>query len=172
MVLCVACSCAPSIATKPPTFVSNGQWQLVPLMAVVTQSKFNDCARAAAQMVSNRWGVTLNSSLTPPDDDHGVTAGKLSDALAASGLKTFLLAATLADLENETAAGRPTIVGVALARSNKRYGHYEVVVGTSPTLGKILVIDPQRGYLVQSYEDFEKSWKAAQHVAIVAAPSP
>ena len=122
-----------------------------------------------------RWfrsaGVCPWCQVTPPDDDHGVSAGRLRDALAVSGLKTFLIAATIADLENETAAGRPTIVGVTFARSNKSYGHYEVVVGTSPTSGKILVIDPQRGYLVQSYEDFEKIWRASKYVAIVAAPS-
>lgn len=170
-VLCVVCSCAPSIATKPPALVFNGQWHLVPQMAVVPQSKPNDCARAAAQMVATRWGVPLTSDLTPADDDHGVNAGKVRDALAASGLKTFLIAATLKDLENETAAGRPTIVGVTFARSNKIYGHYEVVVGTSPVAGKVLVIDPQRGYLVQSYKDFETIWRATKYVAIVAAPA-
>lgn len=119
-------------------------------------------------MVVARWHKPLPSAMKV--DQNGVRAGQIKQALEASGLLAFVIAGSFVDLQNETAMGRPVIVGLGMEESGRRFGHFVVVVGTSPAASKLMLIDPKRGYVVQPFETFAQSWSQAGNVAIVATP--
>jgi len=48
--------------------------------------------------------------------------------------------------------------------------HYEVVVGYEPNKKQLLLLDPARGWQVDSFEGFAKEWAVSKGVTIVTFP--
>ncbi|MDX2023715.1 MAG: cysteine peptidase family C39 domain-containing protein [Deltaproteobacteria bacterium] len=161
-------ACAPAVVNQPPTLATQDAWNVVPHITPVIQTDRRACGLAAAQMVVAHWDKPVPVAMKT--GDNGVRAGQIKQALEASGLLAFVIAGSIGDLQNETAKGRPVIVGVAMDENQRRYGHFVVVVGTSPVASKLMLIDPQRGYVVQRFDEFAHRWNEAGNVAIVAAP--
>jgi hypothetical protein len=118
-------------------------------------------------MVAAHWGKAV--CVEPELRTNGVRAGEIKQALAMSGLEAFVIAGTFVDLQNEIAFGRPVIAGLVLEEDKNRYGHFVVVVGTSPLTSRLMLVDPQRGYVVQAFRDFAKGWAKAGNVAVVVS---
>lgn len=161
-------ACAPAIVNRPPPLATHEAWAIVPEMTPVIQKSRKACGAAAAQMVTEHWKKPAPVTLAP--NDNGVRAGQIKQALEASGLLAFVIAGSFKDLQNETAKGRPVIVGLAREENERRFGHFAVVVGTSVVASKLMFIDPQRGYVVQPFAQFQSDWSQAGNVAIVATP--
>lgn len=170
--LCIALwlgvqACAPAVVNNRPQMPSQEGWAMVPYVKPVIQKERKDCGVAATQMVAAHWKKTVR--MVPEIGTNGVRAGQMKHALEASGLVAFVIAGTFVDLQNEIASGRPVITGLVLDKDKRRYGHFVVVVGTSPRTSRLMIVDPQRGYVVQSYSDFAPGWTKAGNVALVVS---
>jgi len=142
-------------------------WAMVPYVKPVIQKDRKDCGLAATQMVAAHWGKTVPVGIEI--GTRGVRAGQIKQALKSSGLVAFVIEGTFVDLQNEIASGRPVIAGLVFDEAQRRYGHFVVVVGTSPLTSRLMFVDPQRGYVVQAYRDFAQMWTKAGNVAVVVS---
>ena len=151
-------------------------WVLVSGVPMVRQSSLRDCGAAALAMVLGRWGTPESSSAEiakalPVDAAHGIAAGALRDLVRKKGLRAFLIAGELADLEREIGLDRPVLVGLVQHYGDKALSHFEVVVGINSHARRVLMFDPARGQREDGFEGFASEWNRAGRLAIVVAPA-
>jgi hypothetical protein len=72
------------------------------------------------------------------------------------------------DILYELEHGRPAIVGLGKAVSNERaLSHYEVVVGYESDKQLVLLLDPARGWQIDTLRGFSTEWSRSKGVTIV-----
>jgi hypothetical protein len=75
---------------------------------------------------------------------------------------------TLTDIVHELERGRPIIVGLGKqVAAKKALSHYEVVIGYEPKKKLVLLLDPAKGFQVDSLEGFSEEWTRTKGVTIV-----
>jgi ABC-type bacteriocin/lantibiotic exporter with double-glycine peptidase domain len=167
-------------SAEPAQLMREGKWLMIPRFERVSQQKSQDCGAAALAAVLKYWG----RDATPASVEAGVggprnsrlRAGDLVAYARREGLRSYVFFGTMDDVVYELRRGRPVIVGLGKAvSSEKALAHYQVVVGYEPKQERVLLLDPARGFQVDSLEGFSEEWKRSKGVTIVTflpAPEP
>src|ERR1041384_7430927 len=142
----------------PSELAHDGGWIMTPRFPLVLQTGSKDCGAAALSAVLAYWGIA-----TPPDVIERST-GRAGDRLSAgemetfarrAGLSSFVFYGTMKDVLYELQHGRPVIVGLGKpVASKKALAHYEVVVGYDANRRMVLLMDPARGWQVDTLDGF------------------
>jgi hypothetical protein len=156
-----------------PAVVEQPGWLRAERVGFVAQRGEEDCGLAAAAMIVAHHGGGHGDLLRRAPPPGGLSALRVRTLLRQHGLRAFVIAGELADLEHELAAGRPVVVGT-VKRVDRRRGrpHYEVVVALDPVRRQVVTLDPAVGWRQSSYAGFLSEWGPARRTAIVALPPP
>jgi predicted double-glycine peptidase len=160
---------------QPSTVSQQGQWTMVPNFPHVAQANPNDCGAAALAAVLRFWGhaaspESIESALGQAD--RRLQAGDMGAYTRNFGMQSYVFFGTMKDIVHELEQGRPVIVGLGkMVDDKKALSHYEVVVGWEPNKKQVLLLDPARGWQVDSLEGFAKEWAISKGVTIVAFPN-
>jgi ABC-type bacteriocin/lantibiotic exporter with double-glycine peptidase domain len=145
---------------------------MVPHFPLVLQDTSHDCGAAALASVMRFWGhpaspASIEASLGRTDAR--LRAGDIESYARKSGLSSYVFFGTMTDIVHELRQGRPIIVGLGKKyEAEKAVSHYEVVVGYEPKKKLVLLLDPGRGWQVDSLDGFAKEWALSKAVTIVA----
>ena len=169
---CVTTS-GPGRSFEPQHLRETG-WVATPDVPVMKQTRELDCGLVAAAMLLGYWGrhvepdaLRAEAGMKP---DRGLPAGTLRDLLRARGLDAYLVEGELADLERELRAGRPVLVGLAKAFSDKQaLGHYEIVAGLNLEKGIVVTVDPASGWREYPLDAFMKEWAPTKKLTLIAS---
>jgi ABC-type bacteriocin/lantibiotic exporter with double-glycine peptidase domain len=144
---------------------------------LVAQEKSHDCGAAALAAVLEFWGreatpASVEAALGGKNER--LRAGDLVAHARREGLRAYVFFGQMQDLEHELRRGRPVIVGLGKAvASDKALAHYEVIVGYEPQQKRVLLLDPARGFQVDSVKGFSEEWQRSKGVTIVTfLPTP
>lgn len=135
----------------------------------VRQGGDEDCGEAALAVLLAYWGREPASC--PPAPGRGTRAGRLREELRRQGLAAFLIRGELADLRRELERGRPVLVGLVKPFADGAWTHYEVVVAVHPGRGRVVTLDPARGWRENGAAGFLAEWEPAGRLALVV-PGP
>jgi len=175
----VGCASYQGTATsaEPAQLVREGKWLMVRGFPRVEQAKEHDCGAAALAATLEFWGrkatpASVASALGRPNER--ARAGDLVAHARREGLRAYVFFGQMSDLVYELERGRPVIVGLGKAvSSEKALAHYEVIVGYEAQQQRVLLLDPARGFQVDSVEGFSEEWKRSKGVTIVTfLPTP
>ena len=93
----------------------------------------------------------------------------MANYVCAKGLHSYVFFGTMADVVHEVQRGRPVIVGLGKSYAEKKaLSHYEVVVGYEPDKKQVLLLDPGRGWQLDTLRGFGEEWARSKGVTIVA----
>jgi len=145
---------------------------MVPNFPLVRQVDRDDCGGAALAAVLRYWG----HSATPESieaaigrHDRRLSAGDMAAHAREVGLSAYVINGTMNDVAYELDRGRPLIVGLGKEIvTGSALSHYEVVVGYEPTKKRVLLLDPERGWQIDTFEGFATEWSRSGGVTIVA----
>ncbi|HMI89118.1 MAG TPA: cysteine peptidase family C39 domain-containing protein [Polyangiaceae bacterium] len=174
--LSVGCASYRGTATnaQPSVVAQQGQWTMVRNFPHVPQAGDKDCGAAALAAVLRYWGhaaspESIEAALGRADNR--LQAGDMEAYARGLGLRSYVFYGTMKDVVHELEQGRPVIVGLGkMVEEKKALSHYEVVVGYEPNKKQVLLLDPARGWQVDSLEGFAKEWAISKAVTIVAFP--
>lgn len=177
--MCLGCA-SYSVSAKsagPQAVARQGNWWMVRDFPMVLQQKDDDCGAAALTAVLRYWGYdasTQSIAATAGQSDHRLRAGDMVAYARSKGLSSYVFHGTLTDVVYEIRRGRPVIVGLGKRIDDKQaLSHYEVVVGYEPQQKRVLLLDPARGWQVDSLSGFGEEWARTKGVTIVAfMPAP
>ncbi len=157
---------------RPSVLAREDNWVMVRGFPRVLQRGNHDCGAAALAAVLAFWGhrVTPEQISTAVSKRGEQLRARDIEVYAKSvGLSSFVFFGTMNDLIYELKRGRPVIVGVGKPYSDKKaLAHYEVVVGYEPKKRQVLLLDPARGWQVDSFEGFAREWSVSKGVTVVA----
>jgi predicted double-glycine peptidase len=167
----------------------------------IRQSAQKSCGAAALTSVIHYWRADSQVTepglikAYPADSKHGYPLLQLKEVAEAEGLLAFALGMDrepLAQVIEHVAAGRPVIAALELPKGryfqntvpviettdrrtvtglgDKIKAHYVVVMGTSRD--RVLLMDPQYGYVDISQAEFNLFWKAMAYPALVCSEKP
>ena len=161
-------------AAQPSVVAQEGQWTMVPSFPLVQQADDNDCGAAALAAVLRFWGRAASPQSIEASigrSDNGLQAGDMETYARSMGLRSHVFYGTMKDIVHELEQGRPVIVGLGkMFEEKKAVSHYVVVVGYEPNKKQLLLLDPGRGWQVDSLDGFAKEWAISKAVTIVAYP--
>jgi len=156
----------------PYAAVRKGKWWMVPSFPRVMQDTSNDCGAAALAAVMRFWGHGATSEsieATLGRTDHRLRAGDMVEYARRQGLHSYVFFGTMTDIAHELRRGRPIIVGLGKSIAEKKaLSHYEVVVGYEPEKKLVLLLDPGRGWQVDTLRGFAEEWARTKGVTVVA----
>jgi ABC-type bacteriocin/lantibiotic exporter with double-glycine peptidase domain len=156
---------------QPSRLVREGNWVVVPRFPLVLQPGTKDCGAAALSSVVRYWGRAATPEAIEGFTGHSnerLRAGDLERFARASGLSSYVFYGTMTDVVYELQRGRPVIVGLGkVIEPKKALAHYEVVVGYEPKKKLVLLLDPGRGWQVDTFEGFGREWAASKGVTVV-----
>ncbi|MBP6629784.1 MAG: hypothetical protein KBG28_19760 [Kofleriaceae bacterium] len=154
----------------PAQIVPAAGWVVAHATPTLRQHGRSDCGAAAVAMVSQRWqrGLSVDQAgrVLALHDGHGARLGALRDLARQRGLAAFAIRGDKAMLRFELQAGRPVIVGLHLPQGRRSLPHYEVVVAIHAD-GRVVTIDPARGWRSRSWADLDAEWRPAGRPALV-----
>jgi len=161
-------------SVQPSVVAKEGQWLMLPNFPFVPQETDSDCGAAALSAVLRYWG----HSTTPQSiqaaigaDDKRLKAGDMEAYARSLGMRSYVFLGSMKDVVHELQQGRPVIVGLGkMVEEKKALSHYQVVVGWEPNKKQVLLLDPERGWQVDSLEGFAKEWAISKGVTMVAFP--
>ncbi len=162
-------------SAQPSVIAQQGQWRMVQNFPHVAQTGDKDCGAAALAAVLRFWGHpaspdSVEASLGRADSR--LQAGDMEAYARSLGLESYVFYGTMKDVVHEIEQGRPVIVGLGkMVDDKKALAHYEVVVGYEPNKKQVLLLDPARGWQVDSYEGFANEWAISKAVTIVTFPN-
>lgn len=157
---------------QPSAVVREGSWWMVPKFPLVLQEGNHDCGAAALASVLRFWGHDAK-----PDEiaaalgkkNERLRAGDMAAYARSAGLHTYVFYGTMTDVVYELRHGRPVIVGLGKKVDEKRaLSHYEVAVGYEPNQKRVLLMDPGRGWQIDTLKGFGEEWARSKGVTIVA----
>lgn len=172
--LCLGCA-SYSVSAKsadPKAVARNGNWWMVRDFPMVLQQKNEDCGAAALIAVLRYWGYeastqSIESALG--QREARLRAGDMVAYARNHGLHSYVFHGTMTDVVHEIRRGRPVIVGLGKTLDDKKaIAHYEVVVGYEPEQKRVLLLDPARGWQIDSLTGFGEEWARTKGVTIVA----
>lgn len=143
----------------------------------VLQDKSDDCGAAALTAVLKFWGreaTPASIEAAVGQKNSRLRAGDMAEYARRQGLRSYVFFGQMTDVVYELERGRPVIVGLGKALDSKKaLAHYEVVVGYEPTQERVLLLDPAKGFQVDSLDGFKEEWKRSKGVTIVTfLPTP
>jgi ABC-type bacteriocin/lantibiotic exporter with double-glycine peptidase domain len=157
---------------QPAALAQEGEWIMVPQFPRVLQDQNDDCGAAALASVLRFYGhsATPKSILAAIGrSDHRLRAGDMTTYARRVGLHSYVFFGTMTDVVHELKRGRPIIVGLGKQFAEKKaLSHYEVVIGYEPKKKLVLLLDPGRGFQVDSLQSFAEEWTRTKGVTIVA----
>jgi predicted double-glycine peptidase len=163
-----------AVAAQPSVVAHDGQWKMVQNFPLVRQTGNDDCGAAALAAVVRYWGYSASAQSIEAAlgrADNRLRAGDMEAYARSVGLGSYVFFGTMKDIVHELERGRPVIVGLGkMIEENKAVSHYEVVVGYEPQKKQLLLLDPARGFLVDSLDSFAKEWAVSKAITIVAFP--
>lgn len=164
-------------SAEPEVLARQGNWLMVRDVPVVRQEARDDCGAAALASVLKFWGRDATPSAIEArigQENRRLRAGDIVAYARQEGLRSYVFFGNLADIRYELEQGRPVLVGLGKALDSKRAVlHYEVVVGYEPKQARLLLIDPDRGFQVDSVDGFSTEWMRSKGVTIVTfRPTP
>jgi ABC-type bacteriocin/lantibiotic exporter with double-glycine peptidase domain len=167
--------CASYVGTakpaQPAVIDREGEWIMVRQFPQVMQDQNDDCGAAALASVMRFWGheATPRSILSAIGrKDHRLRAGDMATYARKAGLHSYVFFGTMTDIVHELERGRPIIVGLGKqVAAKKALSHYEVVIGYEPKKKLVLLLDPAKGFQVDSLEGFSEEWTRTKGVTIV-----
>jgi ABC-type bacteriocin/lantibiotic exporter with double-glycine peptidase domain len=172
--LCLGCASyrGSSQTVSPARAVQQGKWWLVPNFPLVLQESSHDCGAAALAAVLRYWGY----SATPASierrlagSERRLVAGDMVAYARELGLNAYVFFGTMTDVVHELRRGRPVIVGLGKSIGDKQaLSHYEVVVGYEPEQKRVMLLDPGRGWQIDSLRGFGEEWARTKGVTMVA----
>lgn len=137
----------------------------------VMQESSDDCGAAALTSVLRFWGRSATPASIEAQigrDNRRLRAGDMVAYARREGLRSYVFFGDLADIRYELERGRPVLVGLGKALDSKRgVLHYEVVIGYEPKQERLLLLDPDRGFQVDSVAGFSQEWMRSKGVTIV-----
>ena len=156
---------------KPHELARRDSWTMVTNFPLVMQKDRNDCGAAALASVLRFWGRPASPESVEAAigrKDRRLRAGDMADHAKAQGLRAYVFFGSMDDVVYELEQGRPVIVGLGKAVSSDRaLSHYEVVVGYEPEKKLVLLLDPARGWQIDTLLGFSKEWARSKGVTIV-----
>jgi ABC-type bacteriocin/lantibiotic exporter with double-glycine peptidase domain len=156
---------------QPAVVEREGEWIIVRDYPEVLQAKNDDCGAAALASVLRFWGhpATPGSILGAVGrSDHRLRAGDMANYARKQGLHSYVFYGTMTDIVHELKRGRPIIVGLGKQfEAKKALSHYEVVIGYEPKKKLVLLLDPGRGFQVDTLQGFAEEWSRTKGVTIV-----
>lgn len=159
-------------AVDPYAAARAGKWWMVPSFPRVMQDASNDCGAAALAAVMRFWGQSATSESIERDlgrTDHRLRAADMVAYARNVGLHSYVFYGTMTDVAHELRRGRPIIVGLGKSYAEKKaLSHYEVVVGYEPEKKLVLLLDPGRGWQIDTLRGFAEEWARTKGVTIVA----
>ena len=172
--LSLGCAAYRGTATEaqPSVVAREGAWMMVPRFPLVFQADNDDCGAAALAAVMRFWGYPASPQSIEAAlgrKDNRLRAGDMETYARNAGLRSYVFFGTMKDIVHELGQGRPVIVGLGKKFEEKKaISHYEVVVGYEPTKKQLLLLDPGRGWQIDSLDGFAKEWALSKAVTIVA----
>ena len=161
---------------NPAAVTQEGTWWMVPGFPLVQQEQSSDCGAAALAAVLQFWGYPTTAKAVEASIGHEdrLRAADMVAYARGKGLRSYAFFGTLTDVVHEVRRGRPVIVGLGKAVAEKQaLSHYEVVVGYEPQQKRVLLLDPGRGWQVDTLKGFGEEWARTKGVTIVAfLPDP
>jgi predicted double-glycine peptidase len=161
-------------SAQPSVVAQEGHWTMVRNFPFVPQANQSDCGAAALAAVLRYWGhpatpQSIQAALGAEDDR--LKAGDMEAYARSLGMRSYVFYGTIKDVVYELEQGRPVIVGLGkMVEEKKALSHYQVVVGWEPNKKQVLLLDPARGWQVDSLEGFGKEWAISKGVTMVAFP--
>jgi ABC-type bacteriocin/lantibiotic exporter with double-glycine peptidase domain len=155
----------------PSELARGGGWTMVPNFPLVRQLGSDDCGSAVLAAVLRYWG----HSATPESieaaigrNEERLSAGDMAAHAQKLGLRAYVINGTMNDVVYELDRGRPLIVGLGKeVVTGSLVSHYEVVVGYEPKTKRVLLLDPGRGWQIDTFEGFATEWSRSGAVTIV-----
>jgi len=148
-----------------------GNWLMVRGVPRVMQQSSDDCGAAALTSVLRFWGRAATPASIEAQigrDNRQLRAGDMVEYARREGLRSYVFFGTVADIRYELERGRPVLVGLGKQLDSKHAVlHYEVVIGYEPSQERMLLLDPDRGFQVDSVDGFSKEWMLSKGVTIV-----
>jgi predicted double-glycine peptidase len=162
-------------SAQPSIVAQQGQWMMVRNFPYVAQANDNDCGAAALAAVLRFWGHPASAQSVETAlgrADNRLKAGDMETYARTFGMQSYVFFGTMKDIVHELEQGRPVIVGLGkmFDDDKKAISHYEVVVGYEPNKKQVLLLDPARGWQVDSLDGFAKEWAVSKAVTLVAFP--
>lgn len=137
---------------------------------MVRQSGSEDCGGAALASVLRFWGYAA----TPESVEAAIggknkrlRAGDMATHARKKGLRAYVFNGTMDDVVYELEQGRPIIVGLGKEISTQVLAHYQVVVGYERQKRLVLMLDPGRGWQIDTLDGFQKEWTRSGRVTLV-----
>ena len=172
----VGCASYRGTATsaQPSVVSQEGHWTMVRNFPHVAQQGDKDCGAASLAAVLRYFGQSASPesiATAMNSTDSRLSAGEMATYARDAGLRSYVFYGTMKDVVHELDRGRPVIVGLGkMIDEKKALSHYEVVVGYEPNKKQVLLLDPARGWQVDSYEGFANEWAISKAVTIVVLP--
>ena len=161
-------------SAQPSVVAQEGQWTMVRNFPFVPQANQSDCGAAALAAVLRYWGhpaTPQSIEAAIGADDNRLKAGDMEAYARSLGMRSYVFFGTMKDVVHELEQGRPVIVGLGkMVEEKKALSHYQVVVGWEPNKKQVLLLDPARGWQIDSLEGFGKEWAISRGVTMVAFP--
>jgi predicted double-glycine peptidase len=158
-------------AAEPVALAQEGDWVMVSGIPLVRQETSKDCGSAALASVLRFWGRGATPGSIETAIGRGnerLRAGDMAGYARKQGLRAYVFFGTLDDVVYELEQGRPVIVGLGkMYEGSNAISHYEVVVGFEREKKRVLLLDPARGFQVDSLRGFAEEWKRSKGVTIV-----
>jgi ABC-type bacteriocin/lantibiotic exporter with double-glycine peptidase domain len=156
----------------PAALKRDAGWLSVPDVPLILQKDEKDCGAAALAMVLTYWGAATApeeiGAAVPVEPDRGIKAKDLRSFAEGKGLKAFVIRGEVSDLEKELGKRRPVIVGLVKPFVDGARTHYEVVVGLHVEGGRVVTLDPAKGWRENSRAGFFEEWEPAGRLTMVA----
>ncbi len=160
-------------AAEPPhALAQQGDWTVVENFPLVRQVDRDDCGGAALASVLRFWGHAATPESVEAAigrKDRHLSAGDMAQHARERGLRAYVFNGTMDDVVYELEQGRPIIVGLGKEFGTKDVlAHYEVVVGYERRKRLVLLLDPGRGWQIDTVAGFSKEWARSGRVTLVA----
>lgn len=164
-------------SADPDVLARQGDWLMVRRVPLVRQESRDDCGAAALASVLRFWGRDATPASIEARigrENRRLRAGDIVSYSRSEGLRSYVFFGTMSDIRYELERGRPVLVGLGKELDSKRaLLHYEVVIGYEPSHARLLLLDPDRGFQVDSVGGFSTEWARSKGVTIVTfRPTP
>lgn len=136
------------------------------------------CGLAVVDMLAGYYNRPLKSRereilTNTANAENGTTGAKIKELLERENYFAAILPGTLdheiTGLYHHLDNQRPLVV--MLGTKNPEFFHYVIVIGYSPTLKNLVVLDPAKGSEVVSEKYFLQEWQKANRFMLVANPN-
>lgn len=141
------------------------------------QKKPNLCGLASVEMLTRYYGVRLNDAqykilLDEAEKNQGITGTTLKTVLKEAGYFVTVFPGTIdhefTGIYRHLDSQRPLIL--MLGVENDKANHYVILTGYDPESNVIILLDPGKGRIDISLDNFKKRWELLRRFTLLAIP--